>query len=406
MRPDVLRCGAGLAVLGLAAALTACGGGGSGATPPAGVTPAPGVTATPTPAPTGTPPPPATSSATVSVGSQAVTATLAPITAGISGTIAFPATSSGSASVTATLSASLPAGTPAVQSARRAPATIGASGITVLAYVSVTASSGVAFNATPAFTFPFGGSIGASIAPTSYIAIFDPGNAGLGWTTAAGPGTVAGSSLTFASVAAPISLVAGRTYVYALFTSAAPLKASNRVRFVTTLGTIDVVLRPDVAPQNVANFLRYVNRGAYDGSFIHRVIPGKVVQGGGYGLDGNGKIVAIPTDPPVANEFALHNTRGTLAAATISGQPNSATSQWFFNVVDNSATLDSQNGGFTVFGQIDLADAASLSVMDAIAALTVIDAGSPFDQIPVVNYGGGTIHPGNFVDVNAIVPLP
>src|SRR4051812_15974596 len=123
------------------------------------------------------------------------------------------------------------------------------------------------------------------------------------------------------------------------------------VRFQTDLGNIDVVLFPEVAPQTVANFLNYVNRHDYDGSFMHRSVPNFVIQGGGFKFVNNHQ-QAIPTDPPVVNEFHVSNTRGTLAMAKLGSSPDSATSQWFFNESDaNASNLDNQNGGFTVFGR-------------------------------------------------------
>ncbi len=167
------------------------------------------------------------------------------------------------------------------------------------------------------------------------------------------------------------------------------------VRFTTSLGNIDVELRPDVAPKNVANFLSYVNSGAYGStSFIHRSVPGFILQGGGYYYN-NGQAVAIPNQAPVSNEFNLSNVRGTLAMAKINGDPNSATSQWFFNLVDNSTNLDTQNGGSTVIGTI--VDTQGLAVMDAIAALQVINVNSPFDALPVIDYSSGSVAAKNFV---------
>lgn len=122
------------------------------------------------------------------------------------------------------------------------------------------------------------------------------------------------------------------------------------MRFHTNQGDIDVQLLPDSAPLTAANFLRYVDRGAYNDSFIHRSVLSFVIQGGHY-YDG-ANVTAVPTDPPVQNEFKVSNTRGALAMAKLSNDPNSATSQWFFNTVDNSSSLDYQNGGFTVFGRI------------------------------------------------------
>jgi len=130
----------------------------------------------------------------------------------------------------------------------------------------------------------------------------------------------------------------------------------------TDLGGIDLRLRDDVAPLSVANFLDYVNANAYDGTFIHRSIPGFVVQGGGFkfdpanGLFFQGGAGPIPTNPPVVNEAglpgALQNKRGTVSLAK-GAYPDSATSQWFFNLVDNPGLDDPNNaGGFTVFAEV------------------------------------------------------
>jgi cyclophilin family peptidyl-prolyl cis-trans isomerase len=175
------------------------------------------------------------------------------------------------------------------------------------------------------------------------------------------------------------------------------------VRFKTDLGDIDVVLLQDTAPKTVANFLRYVNRGAYDNTFIHRSPPNFVIQGGGYKYVNN-QVQTVAADPPVMNEFKVSNTRGTLAMAKLGGDPNSATSQWFFNESDSNAgppsNLDSQNGGFTVFGRIT--GGSGLSVMDAIAAVPIYNAGSPFDQLPLRNYTSGPIQDSNLVHVISV----
>ena len=162
-----------------------------------------------------------------------------------------------------------------------------------------------------------------------------------------------------------------------------PAKA-ERVRMITSLGSIDIVLFDDIAPITVANFLSYVDDGAYNSSFIHRSIPGFVIQGGGYRYY-NSKYYYVTKKDPIVNEFHLSNLRGTIAMAKVDGDPNSATSQWFFNLADNSA-LDTQNGGFTVFGQVT---EQSLAVLDAIAALNVYDASttlgsSAFSNLPLI----------------------
>lgn len=196
-------------------------------------------------------------------------------------------------------------------------------------------------------------------------------------------------------------LVAG-SHAFAQLVGTNPL-----VRFHTDLGDMDVLLLQDVAPKNVANFLSYVNSGAYDNSFIHRSPPNFVIQGGGYKFV-NGHAVAINQGSPVVNEFHVSNTRGTLAMAKMAGDPNSATNQWFFNESDTNAgppaNLDTQNGGFTVFGRIT--NSTGLTTMDTIAAVPIYNAGSPFDQIPLLHYTSGNIQDSNLVHVIWINVIP
>jgi cyclophilin family peptidyl-prolyl cis-trans isomerase len=163
------------------------------------------------------------------------------------------------------------------------------------------------------------------------------------------------------------------------------------VRFSTSLGNIDVQLLPEGAPKTVANFLGYVQSGAYAGTFFHRSVPGFVIQGGGYSIDSSDQLQTIPPNSPVQNEFRVSNTRGTLAMAKLGSDPNSATDQWFFNLADNGSSpsnLDTMDGGFTVFGEV--MDQASIGVMDKVAAQTVCDEslswGQPFSALPVQTY--------------------
>jgi peptidyl-prolyl cis-trans isomerase A (cyclophilin A) len=172
------------------------------------------------------------------------------------------------------------------------------------------------------------------------------------------------------------------------------------VHFNTNLGVIDVQLFPDAAPQTVANFLRYVNKGAYNNSVFHRSVSKFIIQGGGYSKD----LKEIAADAPVVNEYKISNTRGTIAMAKVDGDPNSATNQWFFNLGNNSANLDSQNGGFTVFGRV--VSTAGLAVMDKIGALpnsAVLAA--PFDQIPLQNYSSGSVQESNLIIVTSITQM-
>ncbi|HPD14740.1 MAG TPA: peptidylprolyl isomerase [Planctomycetota bacterium] len=179
-----------------------------------------------------------------------------------------------------------------------------------------------------------------------------------------------------------------------------PDSPATSVRFDTVMGAIYVTLYDTQTPITVANFLKYVYDGDYASSVIHRSVPGFVLQGGGYRYPG---WTDIPTDPPIQNEPGISNTYGTIAMAKLSGDPNSATSQWFFNLADNSANLDYQNGGFTVFGHVT----AGMDVVLAIAALPTYAFNSPFDQLPLINYSSFPNEPAaaNVVLLNNIVVL-
>ena len=159
---------------------------------------------------------------------------------------------------------------------------------------------------------------------------------------------------------------------------------ATTVRLPTSVGAIDVNLYDAAAPRTVANFLSYVNNGTYNNSFIHRSVPGFIIQGGGYVWnDASGNVSSVATNAPIANEFSASrsNRRSTIAMAKLGGDPNSATSQWFINLADNSAALDGQNGGFTVFGEVS---PASMAVVDAVARLPIANAGGPFTELPLV----------------------
>lgn len=176
---------------------------------------------------------------------------------------------------------------------------------------------------------------------------------------------------------------------------------ATSVIFQTTLGDVEVELFDEETPVTVANFLKYVRDGDYENSFIHRSVPGFVVQGGGFNFVDEA-VGSVPTDSTIVNEPGISNVRGTIAMAKVGGNPNSATSQWFFNLADNSSSLDSNNGGFTVFGQVV---GNGMAVIDAIAALQVWNAGSPFGELPLINYpGSGDIQEENLVMVEVSEP--
>ncbi|MGE4406769.1 peptidylprolyl isomerase [Pseudomonas sp.] len=140
------------------------------------------------------------------------------------------------------------------------------------------------------------------------------------------------------------------------------LAAENpHVLLTTSLGEIEIELEAEKAPTSVENFLGYVDSGFYDGTVFHRVIPGFMIQGGGFGEGLNQK----PTKAPIKNEAdnGLHNVRGTLAMARTQNV-NSATSQFFINHRDN-AFLDhgARDFGYAVFGKV----VRGMDVVDQIA---------------------------------------
>lgn len=138
-----------------------------------------------------------------------------------------------------------------------------------------------------------------------------------------------------------------------------PNAANTLLQVKTSDGTILMELLDQAAPLTVNNFLAYVDADKYNGTIWHRSVTDFVVQGGGYvpTTDTDGKVTGfnhITTNPPVVNEYSplRSNIRSTVAMAKVGGNPDSATSEFFFNVANNSANLDNQNGGFTVFANV------------------------------------------------------
>lgn len=180
------------------------------------------------------------------------------------------------------------------------------------------------------------------------------------------------------------------------------------VRYDTSHGEFDVEIFDVETPNTALNFLGYVDRGDYDGTFFHRSALTAdntpfVVQGGGFEYSAPNNYDPIFQGPSVLNEYGISNTRGTLAMAKLGGDPDSATNQWFFNMGDNSANLDNQNGGFTVFGQV-LGD--GMDVVDQIAATPIWNASSlnsAFSDLPLIDYDNASFPDENdLVMVNSI----
>lgn len=201
------------------------------------------------------------------------------------------------------------------------------------------------------------------------------------------------------------------------------------VRF-TFLGnySMDVELFADQVPTTVQNFLNYVDQGSYTDSFLHRSTTGnpldiQVVQGGGFTVTQSG-IGMITTGSAIALEAGIPNTRGTIAMARQSG-PNTATSQWFFNVTDNLSldpSVDPLRDGYAVFGRIvpDVIPPlnptlSGLALLDAIAALgtynlnpTILGPSfpnpndGPFGTVPLLVEGEQAF----YVTVNSVAAVP
>jgi cyclophilin family peptidyl-prolyl cis-trans isomerase len=150
----------------------------------------------------------------------------------------------------------------------------------------------------------------------------------------------------------------------------------------TTLGKITVELDPEKAPISVENFLKYVDDGFYDNLIFHRVIPGFMIQGGGFSdkLDEKSKGRRDPIKLEAGN--GISNARGTIAMAR-TNNPNSATSQFFINHADNER-LDTAGGGYAAFGKV----IEGMDVVDAIAKLETTtkqsgDGRGPLGDVPV-----------------------
>jgi peptidyl-prolyl cis-trans isomerase B (cyclophilin B) len=155
-------------------------------------------------------------------------------------------------------------------------------------------------------------------------------------------------------------------------------KANPRVSLETNKGTIVLELYADKAPKTVDNFLQYVKSGQYDGTIFHRVIKDFMVQGGGFDAKGAQKAVREPIQNEADNR--VRNERGTVAMAR-TGDPHSATAQFFINLKDNGflnhTGKSPQGWGYTVFGKV----VEGMDVVDKIAMVQV-SRGSLSEAVP------------------------
>ena len=179
-------------------------------------------------------------------------------------------------------------------------------------------------------------------------------------------------------------------------------------QFSSSFGDFDVLLFDRAVPRTVGNFAAYAEAALYDNSFIHRSTtynPSgiQIIQGGGFILPSTDPEAAVtmvdevPLFPPIPLQAGLLNRRGTLAMARTS-EPDTATSQWFFNVQDNTGLDPSLNGpGYAVFGEV-LGE--GMTVVDAMAEQSVFNFGGVFAELPLRGTGEPVV--SNFLRVDRI----
>ena len=204
-------------------------------------------------------------------------------------------------------------------------------------------------------------------------------------------------------------------FIVAAIAASGHAQANTLVRVHTTQGPIDMTLLDGQAPVTVANFLAYVRGGNYVDDFFHRsawLTPTPptpfVIQAGGYVWHSDTAIAPVPSRGTIVNEFdaARSNVRGTVAMAKLGGDPNSATSQWFVNMRDNAANLDTQNGGFTVFARVT---APSMVTADRISLLPRVSVSTPSfssSELPVAGQSGTTVSRSNLVLITEVTEFP
>lgn len=186
------------------------------------------------------------------------------------------------------------------------------------------------------------------------------------------------------------------------------LHADTFVQFRTTIGDIEIELYDEDKPVTVTNFLYYVKTGYTNDMYIHRWVPGFVIQGGLAYLANRQTtqdLKFISTKPAIVNEYSVgrtfSNTNGTIAMARIGGQVNSATSQWYINLGDNSS-LDAVDGGFTVFGRVLRGYDVLAKFSSSTSVMWRATTGSqPLTEIPVVS-PTPTLNDLVFVDITLL----
>ena len=154
--------------------------------------------------------------------------------------------------------------------------------------------------------------------------------------------------------------------------------SAQKIKLATSMGEVMIELDPIKAPKSSANFMQYVKDGHYNGTIFHRVIDNFMIQGGGMLPDLSQKPTRAPI--PLESRNGLDNVRGSVAMAR-TGDPNSATAQFFINLKDNdflNASRSQDGNGYTVFGKLS----AGMDVVDKIRAVATGNKG-PYQNVPV-----------------------
>lgn len=211
------------------------------------------------------------------------------------------------------------------------------------------------------------------------------------------------------------NLVVGTSSTIGLATSFSDLDTEEVMRVSTTKGNLDIVLFPSLTPATVANFKAY----NYTEALFHRYVTGFVLQGGGYVIQQSPDVFdSVPRQAAVANEPGISNLANTLAMAKVGDDPDSATSEFFVSLANNSTNLDNQNGGFTVFGRLADTSASVVSALTAVPTsnydvklrengITPASANWTFENLPIDQIPApATIDQTKLLKITSVTAIP
>lgn len=341
-----------LLMIGAVVGLTDCGGGGSSGPASAGAVQPPIFTPTPVPQSTPTPLPPLASSSVVVSPTNPVSTSLGPILGGYGVSVVFPQASNTS-TFALSFSTSQPGGTPSVQQVRRRPQNIGAQGIGPIAFLTIQPVQGVSFGLTPAFTFslPFSA---ANLGPLTYVAMYDPSQPQIGWTTIGGPGGGSGTILSVPSSQTPITLRGGLTYAFVVFSSVSAVPSPTPSPSPTPQQTASPspTPTPSLTPTPVPG----------PGQALNGPLSGPLVKGAAtwtptslaraldfpvqHGWDGSGFTIAIFSESGVfqndLDAYAAFNSTPLTGRTILERAVDNATTAPVGGKAQSEATLDAQ----------------------------------------------------------------